>query len=204
VRSFTLFEKDAPMVLTPSTMLPLETKAPDFSLPNIDGQTVSLADFGQAKALLVVFMCNHCPFVKHIAPGLAQLARDYQPRGVAVVGINSNNTASHPADSPEQMVLEAENRGYTFAYLFDETQDVAKAYRAACTPDFYVFDKDQRLVYRGQMDSSRPDSGVPVTGADLRAALDAVLAGKPVAKDQKASIGCNIKWKPGGEPDYFR
>ncbi len=192
------------MVLTPSTMLPLGTKAPDFSLLNIDGQSVSLQDFAGKKALLVVFMCNHCPYVKHVASGLAQLARDYQARGAGVVGINSNDTSKHPADSPEQMVLEAENRGYTFPYLFDETQDVAKAYHAACTPDFYVFDKDQRLVYRGQMDASRPDSGIPVTGRDLRAALDAVLAGQGAAKEQKPSIGCNIKWKPGGEPDYFR
>jgi peroxiredoxin len=183
-------------------MLPLGTKAPDFSLPNVDGQTVSLGDFAGAKALLVVFMCNHCPYVKHVAPGLAQLARDYQARGVAVVGISSNDPAKYPLDSPEQMVLEAENRGYKFAYLFDETQEVAKAYHAACTPDFYVFDGQQRLVYRGQMDASRPDSGIPVTGVDLRAALDAVLAGKPVAKEQRPSIGCNIKWKPGREPNY--
>src|SRR5580698_2796948 len=188
------------MVLTPSTMLTLGTKAPAFSLLNVDGQTVSLGDLAGAKALLVVFMCNHCPYVKHVAAGLADLARAYQARGVAVVGINSNDTSAHPADSPEQMVLEAENRGYTFPYLFDETQDVAKAYRAACTPDFYVFDKDQRLAYRGQMDASRPDSGIPVTGRDLRAALDAVLAGQAAAKEQRPSIGCNIKWKPGAEP----
>ena len=192
------------MVLTPSTMLPLGTKAPDFSLPNVDGRTVSLADFAGAPALAVIFMCNHCPYVKHVAAGLAQFARDYQQRGVAIVGINSNDASAYPADSPEQMVHEAENRGYTFAYLYDETQSVAQAYRAACTPDFYVFDREQRLVYRGQMDSSRPDSGIPVTGQDLRAALDAVLAGKPVAKDQKASIGCNIKWRAGHEPDYFK
>jgi peroxiredoxin len=191
------------MVLTASTMLPLGTKAPNFSLPNVDGRIVSLADFEDAPALLVVFMCNHCPYVKHVADGLAQLARDYQAKKVAVVGINSNSVESHPADSPEQMKIEAKNRGYTFPYLFDEKQEVAKAYRAACTPDFYVFDKDQRLAYRGQMDSSRPDSGIPVTGTDLRAALDAVLAGKPAPKEQRQSIGCNIKWKPGNEPDYF-
>ena len=190
------------MVLTPSTMLPLGTKAPDFSLPNVDGQMVSLADFAGSKALLVVFLCNHCPYVKHVAPGLAQLARDYQARGAAVVGISSNDTSKYPADSPEQMVLEAENRGYTFPYLYDETQEVAKAYRAACTPDFYVFDQHQRLVYRGQMDASRPDSGIPVTGVDLRAALDAVLAGKPVSEQQRPSIGCNIKWQPGRQPEY--
>jgi peroxiredoxin len=184
-------------------MLPLGTKAPDFSLPNVDGRTVSLADFRGRPALLVVFMCNHCPYVKHVAEGLAQLARDYQAKGAGVVGINSNYVGTHPADSPEQMVHEVEQRGYTFAYLYDEKQEVAKAYRAACTPDFYAFDKDQKLVYRGQMDDGRPGSEKPVTGKDLRAALDAVLAGKPVAADQRASIGCNIKWKPGGEPDYF-
>ena len=191
------------MALTPSTMLPLSTKAPTFKLPNVDGRMVALDDFKSAPALLVVFMCNHCPFVKHVAAGLAELARDYQPKGLAMVGINSNNPQTHPADSPEQMVHEAENRGYTFPYLFDETQDVAKAYRAACTPDFYVFDKNRKLVYRGQMDDSRPDSGIPVTGRDLRAALDAVLAGKPISEKQKPSIGCNIKWKAGNEPAYY-
>jgi peroxiredoxin len=184
-------------------MLPLGTKAPAFSLPNVDGRTVSLADFTGAKALLVVFMCNHCPYVIHVAPELAKLAAEYQAKGVAVVGINANDAASHPADSPEQMVHEVESRGYTFAYLYDETQEVAKAYHAACTPDFYVFDKNQQLVYRGQMDASRPNSGVPLTGQDLRAALNEVLAGKPAPVSQKPSIGCNIKWKPGGEPDYF-
>jgi len=191
------------MVKTPSTMVELGTQAPDFSLPNVDGRTVSLADAEGAPALLVIFMCNHCPFVKHIADGLAELGRDYQARGVAVVGISSNDVAMFPADSPEQMVHEAEDRGYTFPYLFDETQEVAKAYQAACTPDFYLFDKDQRLVYRGQMDSSRPDSGNRVTGADLRAALDAVLSGGQVSSSQRPSIGCNIKWKPGNEPAYF-
>ncbi|MBI3839625.1 MAG: thioredoxin family protein [Planctomycetia bacterium] len=192
------------MVLTPSTMLPLGTKAPAFSLSNVDGRTISLADFAGAPGLLVVFMCNHCPYVKHVAAGLAQLARDYQAKGVAVVGINSNDIVSHPADSPAEMVHEAKSREYTFAYLFDETQRVARAYKAACTPDFYVFDKAQKLVYRGQMDSSRPDSGIPVTGKDLRAAIDAVLEGKPVPTDQKPSTGCNIKWQPGNEPDYFK
>ena len=191
------------MVLTPSTMLPLGTKAPDFSLPNVDGRTLSLDDFKGAKAYLIVFMCNHCPYVIHIAPELARLARDYQKKGVAVVGINSNDIASHPDDSPEKMAREVESRGYTFPYLFDATQTVAHAFHAACTPDIYVFDKDRKLAYRGQLDSSRPDSGVPLTGKDLRAALDAVLAGKPAAEDQKPSIGCNIKWQPGNEPDYF-
>ncbi len=191
------------MVLTPSTMLPLGTKASDFSLPNVDGRTVSLADFAQAPALLVVFMCNHCPYVKHVAGGLAKLAREYQESGVAVVGINSNDAKNYPDDAPAKMAAETRSRGYTFPYLFDETQEVAKAYKAACTPDFYVFDRQQRLVYRGQMDASRPDSGIPVTGSDLRAALDAVLAGKLVAAEQRPSIGCNIKWKHGNEPDYF-
>jgi peroxiredoxin len=184
-------------------MLPLGTKAPDFSLSNVDGQIVSLVDFTGAPALLVIFLCNHCPYVKHVAAGVAELARDYQGRGVAVVGINSNDAAGYPADSPEQMVHEVENRGYTFPYLYDETQEVAKAYRAACTPDFFVFDKNQKLAYRGQMDSSRPDSGIPVTGVDLRAALDAVLAGEPAPTEQKPSIGCNIKWRAGNAPDYF-
>jgi peroxiredoxin len=191
------------MVKTASTMLPLGTKAPDFSLVNVDGRTISLADQKNAKALLVIFMCNHCPFVKHIAEGLTQLANDYLARGVAIVGINSNDTSAHPEDSPERMVQEAELRGYPFPYLFDEDQSVAKAYRAACTPDFFLFDGQQRLVYRGQLDSSRPNSGIPVTGKDLRAALDSVLAGRPVDTDQAPSIGCNIKWKPGNEPEYF-
>ena len=191
------------MARTPSTMLALGSAAPDFSLPNVDGRMVSRSDFQGAPALLVAFICNHCPFVKHVAPALAELGREYQAKGVAIVAINSNDAAHYPADSPEQMVHEAENRGYTFPYLYDEDQAVAKAYRAACTPDFYLFDKSGRLVYRGQLDSSRPDSGIPVTGQDLRAALDAVLAGHPVSADQKPSIGCNIKWIAGNEPDYF-
>ncbi len=191
------------MVKTASTMLPLGTKAPDFSLVNIDGRTVSLSDFADSSALLVIFLCNHCPFVKHIAPGLTELAREYQARDVAVVGINSNDVSNYPQDSPEQMVHEAEEQGYSFPYLYDEDQNVAKAYRAACTPDFYIFDNHQRLVYRGQMDDSRPDSGIPVTGADLRVALDAVLKGKPVSEPQKPSLGCNIKWIPAQEPEYF-
>ena len=191
------------MVAVNSTMLPLGTKAPDFRLPDTGGKIVSVQDFSHDTALLVVFMCNHCPYVKHIRSGLAQLARDYQPRGVAMVGISSNDVADYPADSPSKMAEEAKAAGYIFPYLYDETQEVAKAYRAACTPDFYLFDQGQRLVYRGQMDDSRPGNGVPVTGNDLRGALDAVLKGKPVSSTQKASIGCNIKWKPGNEPDYF-
>jgi peroxiredoxin len=192
------------MVLTPSTMLPLGTKAPAFSLPDPSGKTVSLSDFAGKPALLVVFMCNHCPYVKHVAEGLAQLAKDYQAKGAAVVGISSNDIKNHPDDAPAKMAEEAKLRGYTFPYLFDETQAVAKAYRAACTPDFYVFDREQKLVYRGQMDSSRPDSGIPVTGSDLRVALDAVLAGKAPAAEQKPSIGCNIKWTANNAPDYFK
>src|SRR5258708_3292092 len=191
------------MVATNSTMLPLGTTAPDFSLPATNGKLVSLSDFADGLALVVVFMCNHCPYVKHIRTGLAQLARDYLPRGVAMVGINSNDVANYPADSPAKMAEEAKAAGYLFPYLYDETQEVAKAYRAACTPDFYLFDQHKALVYRGQFDDSRPGNGSPVTGKDLRAALEALLAGKPVSPRQKASIGCNIKWKPGNEPEYF-
>jgi peroxiredoxin len=191
------------MVAVNSTMLPLGTRAPEFHLPDTNRKTVSLADLKNAPALLVVFMCNHCPFVKHIRAGLAQLGRDYQPRGLAMVGISSNDVANYPQDSPSKMAEEARAAGYVFPYLYDETQEVAKAYRAACTPDFYLFDKDQRLVYRGQFDDSRPGNGIPVNGKDLRAAIDVALAGKPVSAIQKPSIGCNIKWKPGNEPDYF-
>ena len=191
------------MVRTASTMLPLGTHAPDFALVNVDGQTMQLSDLKNAQALLVIFMCNHCPYVKHVADQLAQLAHDYLPRGVAMVGINSNDTAAHPDDSPEQMIHEAEMRGYPFPYLFDEDQAVAQAYHAACTPDFFLFDSQQRLVYRGQLDSSRPKMEIPVTGSDLRAALDCVLNGQPLATEQRPSIGCNIKWKPGNEPAYF-
>lgn len=191
------------MARTPSTMLPLGTAAPDFKLMNVDGREVALADFAGKPALLVMFMCNHCPFVVHVADELARLGSEYMARGVAVVGINSNDTATHPADSPERMVAEAEERGYAFPYLFDETQAVAKSYRAACTPDFFLFDQDRKLVYRGQLDDSRPGNGVPVTGKDLRMALDAVLGGKKPADEQRASLGCNIKWKAGNEPEYF-
>jgi len=191
------------MVKTASTMLSLGTPAPDFSLPDAEGNLVSLSDFEDAPALLVIFMCNHCPFVKHVADGLARLAKEYQERGAAVVGINSNDVANYPDDAPAKMAEEIKLRGYTFPYLYDETQEVAKAYQAACTPDFYIFDEQRLLVYRGQMDSSRPQSGVEVTGEDLQAALDAVLGGLPVPEDQTPSLGCNIKWKPGGEPEYF-
>ena len=191
------------MVQTLSTMLLLGTSAPQFSLPDPDGKIVSLSDFDGAPALVVVFMCNHCPFVKHVAPGLADLAREYQDKGVAVVGVNPNDIANYPDDSPQKMAEASKEYGYTFPYLLDESQAVAKAYRAACTPDFFVFDADRQLVYRGQMDDSRPSLDLPVTGADLRGALDAVLDGRSVAAEQKPSVGCNIKWKPGNEPDYL-
>jgi peroxiredoxin len=192
------------VVAVNSTMLPLGTKAPDFRLPDTTGKIVSLDDFRQSGALLVIFMCNHCPYVKHIRAGLAQLARDYMSRGVAMLGISSNDVKNYPADSPEKMAEEAKSAGYTFPYLYDESQEAAKSYRAACTPDLYVFDAEQRLAYRGQFDDSRPGNGIPVTGKDVRAALDALLAGKSVPPNQKASIGCNIKWKPENAPEYFR
>ena len=191
------------MVRTPSTMLPLGTIAPDFELPNVDGRMVDYAAAAGPQGTVVMFICNHCPFVKHVADQLASLGREYMPRGVGFVAISSNDVSSHPADSPEQMVREAEDRGYPFPYVYDETQEVAKAYHAACTPDFYVFDAGRKLVYRGQLDPSRPGSEVTVTGNDLRTALDAVLAGKPPVAEQVPSLGCNIKWKPGNHPPYF-
>lgn len=191
------------MVRTASTMLPLGTPAPDFSLPDTEGNTVTLGDFADSKALLVIFMCNHCPFVKHVAEQLKLLTDEYMPKGVAVVGISSNDAEKYPDDSPEAMAKEKEARGYAFPYLYDADQDVAQAYAAACTPDFYLFDRQVRLAYRGRLDSSRPDSGIPVTGEDLRAAIDAVLAGQTPSDQQTPSIGCNIKWKEGSEPSYF-
>ncbi len=192
------------MVKTASTMMPLGTQAPDFSLVNVDGTTVSRNDFDEASALVVMFICNHCPFVKHIAYQLATIGRDYVPQGVGIVAINSNDTSKYPEDSPEQMVHEAESRGYMFPYLFDEDQAVAKAYRAACTPDFFVFDRDHKLVYRGQLDDSRPSNELEVTGNDLRAAIDAAVAGESMDEAQQTpSIGCNIKWIEGDEPGYF-
>ena len=182
------------MVRTASTMLPLGTTAPDFSLPDTDGTIVSLDDFRDAKGMLVMFICNHCPFVKHVRKELALLGRDYR-RSLGIVGINSNDVATHPDDSPEMMKQEEIDAGYVFPYLFDESQEVAKAYHAACTPDFFLFDAGHRLVYRGQLDDSRPDNGVPVTGKDLRGAIDALLAGRPINDDQKPSLGCNIKWR---------
>jgi len=184
-------------------MLPLGTKAPHFRLPDPHGKWVSSDDFKNAPALLVAFICNHCPFVKHIRSEFAELAREYQARGVGIVGINSNDLVASPDDRPEKMAEEAKQIGYVFPYLFDETQEVAKAYHAACTPDLYLFDRKGVLVYRGQFDNSRPGNGIPVTGEDLRSALDTVLAGHAVSTDQKPSIGCNIKWRSGNAPDYF-
>lgn len=192
------------MVRVPSTMLPLGTRAPDFRLEEPStGRTVALSDFAAAPALLVVFLSNHCPFVKHIADALAAFGREYGEKGLAMVGINANDVALHPDDSPERMKDEVALRGYTFPYVFDESQVVAKAYQAACTPDFFLFDGERRLVYRGQFDRSRPGNDVPVTGRDLRRACDAVLAGEVVSGEQTPSLGCNIKWKPGNEPAWF-
>jgi peroxiredoxin len=192
------------MVQTASTMLPLGTVAPDFRLPDTEGNWVSMEDYKEAPALLVIFMCNHCPFVKHIIDDLVDLLTEYRAKGLAVVAINSNDVESFPEDRPERMAELAREKEFTFPYLYDESQKVAKAYCAACTPDFFLFDAERKLVYRGQMDDSRPGNGIPITGADLRAALDAVLEGRPVLTDQKPSIGCNIKWKQNAEPDYAR
>ena len=192
------------MVKTASTMLPLGQSAPPFQLINtVDGQTVSLDDFQGKAGLLVMFICNHCPFVKHVASQLAELGKDYQAKNVGVGAISSNDLEKYPQDGPELMKEEAAAQGYTFPYLLDDTQEVAKAYRAACTPDFFLFDGNLKLAYRGQLDSSRPSLDTPVTGEDLRAALDAVLSGSPQPEPQKPSIGCNIKWKAGQEPEYF-
>ena len=192
------------MVKTASTMLPLGTHAPDFVLKNvIDGKLVALNDFTGRPGLLVMFICNHCPFVKHLRQALAEFGRKYQPQGLGIVAINSNDVTVHPDDGPDKMKLEASNAGYTFPYLFDETQEVAKLYKAACTPDFFLFDKNLGLAYRGQFDDSRPGNGKPITGTDLAQAVELVLAGERVPAEQKPSIGCNIKWKAGQEPPYF-
>ena len=192
------------MTRTPSTMLQLGTQAPDFRLPDTTagGKEVALSDFEAAPALLVAFICNHCPFVQHVAGELSALSKDLPAQGAAMVAISSNDVAAYPADSPEAMATEAARQGWAFSYLYDEDQSVAQAYRAACTPDLFLFAGDRRLVYRGQLDASRPGNGLPVTGSDLRAAVSAVLAGQPVAEDQRPSLGCNIKWKPGNEPEY--
>jgi peroxiredoxin len=184
-------------------MLGLGTSMPSFILPDLQGHMVSSASLAGAKAVLVVFLCPHCPFVRHTRMEIGRFGRDYQARGLAMAAINSNDIVAFPEDGIEGMKEEAAIAGYTFPYLRDETQAVAKQFKAACTPDFFLFDANGKLVYRGQLDSSRPKNNIPVTGVDLRAAADAVLAGKPVPADQRASIGCNIKWKPGNEPVYF-
>ncbi|MBP6803323.1 MAG: thioredoxin family protein [Chloroflexi bacterium] len=184
------------MAAVPSNMLALGTEAPDFVLPDtVSGKTLSLTDLKSDVATVIMFICNHCPYVKHVNKELARLAHDYQVRGVAFVAISSNDVAAYPADSPEQMRLVAAEQGYPFPYLYDEDQSVARAYEAACTPDFYIFDAGMKLVYRGQLDDARPRNDVPVTGKDVRVALEAILAGEPVAAEQRPSIGCNIKWK---------
>ncbi len=191
------------MARTPSIMLELGTPAPDFSLTDsVGGGAVALGDFA-GQPLLVAFICNHCPYVVRIKEGFAAFAREYRDKGLGIVAINANDVASYPDDSPEKMVADARRYGYSFPYLFDETQHVAAAYRAACTPDFFLFDAAHRLVYRGQFDDARPGNDLPVTGADLRAAADAVLAGGTVSGEQKPSLGCNIKWKKGNAPNYL-
>jgi len=187
-------------LLTMIAALPLEAKAPDFSLPDPTGKVVSKADFKEAKAIVVMFICNHCPFVKHVQKQLVVLDNEYRPKGVAFVAINANDASQYSGDSPENMLEEIKKVGYKFPYIIDETQAVAKAYQAVCTPDIFLFDGERKLVYHGQLDDSRPGSKVPVTGKDLRAALDAMLGGQPVSKDQKPCVGCSIKWKPGNEP----
>ncbi len=192
------------MVLVASTMLALGTPAPDFALPDtVTGETITLARFAGKSALLVMFICQHCPYVKHIQLELAKLGKDYNHSGLGMVAISSNAVETHPDDAPENLKAMAIALGFTYPFCYDESQAVAKAYTAACTPDFFLFDGDRRLVYRGQLDDSRPGNGLPVTGQDLRTAIDRVLAGQPVPTEQKPSIGCNIKWKPGNEPAYF-
>lgn len=184
------------MARTPSNMMPLGTTAPDFSLTNtVTGETVTLSSLKSDTATVIMFVCNHCPYVKHVQGELVKLANDYEPKGISFIAISSNDVVNYPDDSPEKMKEIAQNLGYSFPYLYDETQQVAQAYQAACTPDFYIFDKDLKCAYRGQLDDSRPKNDVPVTGKDIRAALDAILAEQPVNSDQKPSIGCNIKWK---------
>lgn len=192
------------MVKTLSTMLELGTAAPDFTLPDVvSGQVISLDTFTGKKALLVMFICRHCPFVKHIEQELARIGKDYGDKEVGIVAISSNDAESFPEDSPSSLKEMADKLGFRFPFCYDESQETAKAYAAACTPDFYLFDEARRLVYRGQLDDSRPGNNIPVTGKDLRAALDAVVTGQPVEQNQRPSIGCNIKWKDGNEPEYF-
>ncbi len=193
------------MVATPSTMLPLGTTIPQFSLPNaVDGRLVTPGDFRDNRALLVMFICNHCPFVKHVKDEIRRLAKTYLPKGVGIVAINSNDVDKYPQDGPAEMKTLALAEHWEFPFLFDETQEVAKSFHAACTPDFFVFDREHKLRYRGQLDDSRPGNTFPLDGRDLRAALDAVLVDREVDEDQSPSVGCNIKWKPGNEPEYFK
>ena len=189
------------MARTPSTMVPLGTPAPGFDLPDAHGVHHNLGDSNGARVLVVMFLCNHCPFVKHIGRELGLITQRLAAKGVAVVGINANDTDAHPDDAPEHMVTTARGYGWDFPYLVDASQEMARAYHAACTPDFFVYDADRRLAYRGQFDGARPGNDVPVTGEDLAAAVGAVLAGAPVPEPQLASMGCNIKWRPGNEPD---
>ena len=192
------------MVLTPSTMLPLGTKAPDFQLSDVvTGKTISLATFEEKKALLVMFICCHCPFVKHAQQELASIGQDYRDRSLGIVAISANDAVKYPDDSADNLKIMAQELGFNFPLCYDETQEVAKAYTAACTPDFFLFNQAQELVYRGQLDASRPSNDIPVTGKDLRSAIEATLAEQKINFEQKPSIGCNIKWKPGNEPDYF-
>ncbi|MDJ0576674.1 MAG: thioredoxin family protein [Xenococcaceae cyanobacterium MO_234.B1] len=192
------------MVLTPSTMLALGTKAPDFTLPDVvSGNTISLATFADKKALLVIFMCRHCPFVKHVQQELAKLGKDYQNESLGIVAISANDAEKYPDDAPASLKEMVQELGFNFPVCYDATQEVAKAYTAACTPDFFLFNQAQELVYRGQLDDSRPSNNLPLTGQDLRNAIFNVLADKPVNPEQKPSIGCNIKWIPGNEPSYF-
>lgn len=193
------------MVAVPSTMLALGTRAPDFLLPDaVSGDEYSIGHFSDAKAYLVMFLCNHCPFVKHVQPELVKIAKEYSPKGIAIIAISSNDIDHYPEDNPKKMALEAKEAGYTFPYLYDETQAVAKAYKAACTPDFYLFNNERKLVYRGQLDDSRPGNDKPLDGHSLREAIDLTLEGKDLSKmEQKPSMGCNIKWKQGNAPTYF-
>jgi peroxiredoxin len=191
------------MSLTPSTMLPLETEAQDFKLPDVvSGKTYALKDFASKKALLVMFMCQHCPYIQHIKMELTKLGKDYASKDIAIVGISSNDAANYPDDSPKELAKFAKTEGFSFPLLYDESQEIAKAYTAACTPDLFLFNKERKLVYRGQLDDSRPSNGKPVTGKDIRAAMDAVLADKPINQDQRPATGCNIKWKAGNAPSY--
>lgn len=193
------------MVRTASTMLALGTAAPEFQLPDaVSGQTISLSTFAGKQGLLVMFICCHCPFVKHVEQELAKLGKDYEHKNLGIVAISSNDAEKYPDDAPPKLKEMAETLGFTFPVCYDATQEVAKAYTAACTPDFFLFDRQFQLVYRGQLDDSRPSLDVPVTGVDLRGAIDTLLAGAAISPDQKPSIGCNIKWKPGQEPDYFK